>query len=276
MPPSANGWAPVSAERSAREREQALELGAGERAQVARGEADRLEQPRVARPRVDRINQRRTADPCRRREDRRWLNAWSRPDHRSPPSGRRPTATAGAAAPRLSGWSSRCRPPASRRPRLLRRRPASSRRSSRPPRCGRCGRSGPADPRSSSATPRFMTSSICGPMIGQISGQQSRAALPHGCRVLADAEAGQIGVVVELDELRSPPEKHRVARMEQHPERRSETDSGHRSRGPSGVRLQSIARNSSPLWPPPDAQAADRRSSAFERRVLRHRPCGQS
>jgi hypothetical protein len=43
-----------------------------------------------------------------------------------------------------------------------------------------------------------------------------RSTLPHRRGVLTDAEARQVSIVVELNEIRAPPQEHRMTRVEEH------------------------------------------------------------
>ena len=60
-----------------------------------------------------------------------------------------------------------------------------------------------------------MTYSIWGPMMSHISAQSAR--MSFGAHRLA------VGIVIELDEFRSPPNEHRVARGENEPHRNPKT-----------------------------------------------------
>jgi len=62
------------------------------------------------------------------------------------------------------------------------------------------------------------------------------ATLAHGRWVFAVPEAGKIRVVVELNEVRAPPQKHRLARMEKDADDRLQTG------GPAGDRADRRAR----------------------------------
>ena len=60
--------------------------------------------------------------------------------------------------------------------------------------------------------------------------------LAHRGRMLADAEARHVGVVVDLDQVRSPPQEHRVTGAQHHRHRRLQRSrpAGHRPQGGSG------------------------------------------
>ena len=68
--------------------------------------------------------------------------------------------------------------------------------------------------------------------------------------MLADAKTGHVGVVVDLNQIGSPPQEHRVARVDQHCDRGLET-AGPVAPWAEGVAVQSVARMNSPISPPP-------------------------
>ena len=60
-----------------------------------------------------------------------------------------------------------------------------------------------------------------------------------------------VGVVVELDQLRAPPDEHRVAAVEQQPDGRAQALRPASRAAPSGVAAQSKSRVRAPISPPP-------------------------
>ena len=100
-----------------------------------------------------------------------------------------------------------------------------------------------------------ITASICGPMMGQISGQHVPARLPHGRRMLAHAKARHVGVVVDLDQ--SGPHHRNIGWREWSNRATVDLRLRDQSRiGPRGVAAQSVARMSSPISPPPSSTHA--------------------